>query len=114
MLGSIGAPEPTLVVGSVLFWNRDVSMFVLYLDEFGHPGPFDASDSRHYHHSLFGFTGIAIEGLDWRDLDRSFLRLKAAYYRCEIQRDQTLHGIRPERWEPKQLRRIACLMRTSP
>jgi hypothetical protein len=79
-------------------------VFLLYLDEFGHPGPYDPSDTRHRHHPLFGFAGVAIEATSWRDLDRSFLRLKLRYYAEEIRKAQIVAGIRPERWEPKQLR----------
>lgn len=79
-------------------------MYLLYLDEFGHPGPYIPSDRRYRHHPLFGFAGFVVEGSRWRDFDRSFLRLKGTYYANEIETARTLGGIRPERYEPKKLR----------
>jgi hypothetical protein len=79
-------------------------MFVLYLDEFGHNGPYVPTNPRFAHHPFFGFAGMAIEGPKWHSLDRSFLRLKKSFYAPEIARAAVLKGLRPERWEPKQLR----------
>lgn len=78
-------------------------MYLLYLDEFGHPGPYDPGDKRHRHHPLFGFAGFVIPGERWRDFDRSYLRLKKRFYKVEIERAETLEGIRSERFEPKSL-----------
>lgn len=79
-------------------------MYLLYLDEFGHPGPYVPTDKRYQHHPLFGFAGFAIPGDRWRDFDRSYLRLKCRLYKKEIARAQVLQGIRAERFEPKQLK----------
>lgn len=79
-------------------------MYLLYLDEFGHPGPYIPSDPRHQQHPLFGFAGFVVDGRRWRDFDREFLRLKTRFYKEEVERAQTLEGLRPERYEPKRLR----------
>jgi len=79
-------------------------MYLLYLDEFGHPGPYDPTNARHCQHPLFGFAGFVIPGQGVRDFDRRFLRLKGSFYKNEIQRASTLKGVRPERFEPKALR----------
>ena len=79
-------------------------MYILYLDEFGHAGAWAPGNPRHNHHPLFGLAGFAIDGNNWKDLDRGFLRLKANFYRNEIRRKQLLEGLRPERYEPKKLR----------
>ncbi|MFQ5680212.1 MAG: DUF3800 domain-containing protein [Gemmatimonadota bacterium] len=78
-------------------------MYLLYLDEFGHPGPYVRTNPRYCQHPLFGFAGFAVPGERLRDFDRSFLRLKGTYYANEIRRAQTLKGVRPERFEPKRL-----------
>lgn len=88
--------------GLELFWG--LGLFQLYLDEFGHPGVWDPADPRHRHHPLFGLAGLAVNDNRWRDLDRGFLRLKRKFYKNEIERASILKGIRPERYEPKQLR----------
>lgn len=79
-------------------------MYLLYLDEFGHPGPYVRGNARYCQHPLFGFAGFAVPGEKSRDFDRRFLRLKSTYYDNEIKRALTLRGLRPERFEPKQLK----------
>lgn len=81
-----------------------VLMYILYLDEFGHPGPYVPTDKRFQHHPLFGFAGFVIPGDKWRDFDRSYFRLKRRLYKREIARAQVLHGTRAERFEPKRLK----------
>jgi len=78
-------------------------MYLLYLDEFGHPGPYEVGNFRHCQHPLFGFAGIAVAALHWRDLDRGFLNLKRVYYGDKIRHAGIVRGIRAEQWEPKQL-----------
>ena len=53
---------------------------------------------------FLGLQASSFPGERWRDLDRSYLRLKCRFYRKEIARAQTLRGTRPERYEPKALK----------
>jgi hypothetical protein len=79
-------------------------MFILYADEFGHDGIWDPTDPQHCHHPLFGLAGVAVPGDRCRDFDRGYLRLKESYYKFEIARAAVVKGIRPERFEWKELR----------
>ena len=79
-------------------------MFLLYADEFGHDGAFDPADARRRHHPLFGLAGIAVHAEQWKDMDRGYLALKQSFYGREISRLQLTKGLRPERFEPKELR----------
>lgn len=79
-------------------------MFVLYLDEFGHDGIYDPSDPAHRHHPLFGLAGFVVEAARVRAVDRGFLRLKRSFFAPEIAAAWTLKGVRPERFEAKELR----------
>lgn len=93
-------PEARRKAGFRVFLLR---VLLLYLDEFGHDGIWDPSDPAHRHHPLFGLAGIAVPGERARDLDRGYLRLKLSYYAHEVQRAGDRDGLRPERYEPKQL-----------
>lgn len=74
-------------------------MYILYLDEFGHPGPYDPADPSAGHHPLFGFAGFAIPSDEVRGFDRSFLRRKQSFYSKEIGDSDD----RSERYEPKRI-----------
>jgi hypothetical protein len=74
-------------------------MYILYADEFGHDGVYDPADPIRRHHPLFGLAGFALRSHRWRDIDRRYLRLKQRFYPREIARE----GVRPERFEPKDL-----------
>jgi hypothetical protein len=80
------------------------SMYLLYLDEFGHAGRWIPDDARFGHHPLFGLAGFATPGNRWADLDRHFFRLKCDLYKKEIAQFSTSKGERAERFEPKQLK----------
>lgn len=79
-------------------------MFLLYLDEFGHAGRWDPQDSKHQHHPLFGLAGLMVSGDRWKELDRGFLRLKQSFFKNELEQLRLSQDLRPERFEPKQLR----------
>lgn len=93
-----------LARGRRVFWGGPgkgaVAIYLLYLDEFGHPGPYVPRSKRYSHHPLFGFAGFAVPAEDMRDFDRVFLRFKQRFYSNEIKRA----NVRSERYEPKELR----------
>jgi hypothetical protein len=78
-------------------------MFILYVDEFGHDGIWDPTDSKRDHHPLFGLAGLVIPGENARGFDRGYLRLKQQFFPWEMKQYHQA-GKRFERFEPKRLK----------
>ncbi len=72
--------------------------YFVYLDEFGHIGPYVARDDLRYKtFPVFGFGGIVIPADQVRAFSSWFYKMKCNLLSYEIQRD----GIPPFRWEKK-------------
>jgi hypothetical protein len=72
--------------------------YFVYLDEFGHVGPFiSRQDSQHNTSPVFGFGGIALPSSRVREFSTWFYQLKCKLLAFEIARD----GIAAHRWEKK-------------
>lgn len=73
-------------------------MYIAYLDEFGHIGPFASrSDPKYNTHPSFGLCGVVIPAERARELAMFFFSLKTKMLDFEIQRD----GLHAARWEKK-------------
>jgi hypothetical protein len=73
-------------------------VYIAYLDEFGHIGPYVAKDDPRYKtHPVFGLGGIILPANRVRDFGAFFQDLKKNLLAFEIQRD----GVHPGRWEKK-------------
>ena len=73
--------------------------YFVYLDEFGHIGPFvSRNDPRHKTSPVFGFAGIAIPVSEVRKFSIFFYQLKCRLLTYDIQRDSTTP---PYAWEKK-------------
>lgn len=73
-------------------------LYIAYLDEFGHIGPFISRDhAKHNDSPIFGLAGIVLPYDQVRSFATWFFKLKCNLLRFEIQRDQT-HAAQ---WEKK-------------
>ncbi len=73
-------------------------LYIAYLDEFGHLGPFVSKDDPKYNTSpVFGLGGIVLPSDSVREFATWFFKLKCDLLKFEIERD----GIPPFRWEKK-------------
>ncbi|MHC1664721.1 DUF3800 domain-containing protein [Stenotrophomonas geniculata] len=73
-------------------------LYLVYLDEFGHIGPYIArTDPRHKTHPTFGLGGIALPFEAVRPFTSFFFNLKRNLLKFEIDRD----GTHPAEWEKK-------------
>ncbi|WP_083912288.1 DUF3800 domain-containing protein [Corynebacterium mastitidis] len=76
-------------------------MFIAYLDEFGHQGPFISPEHRKYNtHPIFGYGGYVIPAEHARALGGYFEQIKWDLLSWEIERDRA----HPHRWEKKGAR----------
>lgn len=72
--------------------------YVVYLDEFGHIGPYVGHDDPNYNtHPLFGLAGMALPANRVRNFSSFFFELKKNLLSFEIQRAQC----HPAVWEKK-------------
>jgi hypothetical protein len=72
--------------------------YFVYLDEFGHVGPFiSRTHSQHNTFPIFGFGGIIIPAEEARAFSSWFFQLKCNLLAWEIERS----GVPPFRWEKK-------------
>ncbi len=72
--------------------------YFVYLDEFGHVGPYvSRDDSRHKTSPVFGFGGVVLPADQIRAFSSWFYALKCNLLAFEIRRD----AIPPFRWEKK-------------
>lgn len=73
-------------------------MFLVYLDEFGHAGPYVASDHPQHNTSpVFGYAGFALPAEKARSFSSFFLQLKSNLLQVEI----SASGKPVHRWEKK-------------
>jgi len=73
-------------------------LYIAYLDEFGHIGPYISHDhSRHKTHPAFGLGGVVLPYYQVRNFTTFFFQLKNRLLQFEIERD----GIHPAKWEKK-------------
>jgi len=73
-------------------------MYISYLDEFGHIGPYVARDDPRFKtHPVFGIGGVVLPMAKARELAMFFFKLKCSLLAFEIERDQ----VHPARWEKK-------------
>lgn len=73
-------------------------IFSVYLDEFGHDGPFvSRQDPRHNASPIFGLGGFLLPSEKVRRFSTWFYQLKCRLLDFEIQRS----GVEPYRWEKK-------------
>ena len=73
-------------------------LYVAYLDEFGHIGPYIAHDDRrHNTHPAFGLGGIVLPYRKIRSFSTFFFQLKNRLLNFELERS----GQHPAKWEKK-------------
>lgn len=73
-------------------------IYVVYLDEFGHIGPFISKDHKKYHESpVFGLAGYILPIEEVRNFGTWFFKLKCHLLDFEITRS----GEHPSTWEKK-------------
>lgn len=69
---------------SFAYWSY--MHYFIYLDEFGHIGPFiDRNDPRHNTSPIFGFAGIALPVAEVRKFSTYFYKLKANLLSWEVE-----------------------------
>lgn len=70
----------------------------MYLDEFGHIGPYlSPSHAKHNTHPVFGLAGVALPARSIREFSTFFFKLKNNLLKFEIDKS----GIHPAKWEKK-------------
>jgi hypothetical protein len=73
-------------------------LYIAYLDEFGHIGPYiSRTDLAHKTHPVFGLAGFVLPDNRVRDFAIWFFKLKCGVLEFEIKRS----GEHPARWEKK-------------
>lgn len=73
-------------------------LYIAYLDEFGHIGPYISHDHpKHKTHPAFGLGGVVLPYYQVRSFATFFFQLKNRLLAFEIQRD----GTHPAKWEKK-------------
>jgi len=78
--------------------ERPPMHYFVYLDEFGHIGPFvSRRDGKHNSSPLFGLGGVILPVNEVRNFSMFFYKLKTQLLSFEINRD----GKNPSKWEKK-------------
>ncbi|MCI5218506.1 MAG: DUF3800 domain-containing protein [Candidatus Electrothrix sp. LOE2] len=73
-------------------------LYIAYLDEFGHIGPYlSRDDPRHKTHPVFGLGGVVLPHNQVRNFATFFFKLKNDLLAYEIKKS----GCHPARWEKK-------------
>ncbi len=73
-------------------------LYLVYVDEFGHIGPYlDSNHPKHNTHPVFGLCGFAIPYTQVRYFSTFFYKLKNNLLKFEIEQS----GIHPAKWEKK-------------
>lgn len=73
-------------------------LYIAYLDEFGHIGPYLGRDHpQHRSSPVFGLGGVVLPYLPLRNFATFFFQLKCNLLKFEIERD----GVHPAKWEKK-------------
>lgn len=82
----------------MLFGEENTLLYIAYLDEFGHIGPFlSHDDPRHNTHPAFGLGGLVIPFSEIRQFSTYFFKLKNALLKFELVKS----GEHPAGWEKK-------------
>ena len=91
--------DPRLQCGFSRIWRvRLALLYVAYLDEFGHVGPYLSRDDSRFNDSpAFGLGGFVIPHEACREFSGWFYRLRNDLLDFEIKRD----AVHPSRWEKK-------------
>jgi hypothetical protein len=89
-------PKPTVMWAFAFLEER--KLFVAYLDEFGHIGPYVSRDDQHYNESpVFGLAGLILPHTHVRQFGTWFFQRKCELLKFEIDRS----GKHPATWEKK-------------
>ena len=73
-------------------------LYVAYLDEFGHIGPYlSSTHSSHKTHPVFGLGGVVLPYTQVREFSTYFFKLKNRLLKFELDKSQ----IHPAKWEKK-------------
>lgn len=73
-------------------------LYIVYLDEFGHIGPYLAYDDQYHNtHPVFGLAGIVLPYIHVRQFSTYFFKLKKSLLKFELERS----GEHPAKWEKK-------------
>lgn len=73
-------------------------LYIAYLDEFGHIGPYISHDDRsHKTHPAFGLAGIVLPANAVREFSTFFFQIKNNMLKFEIDKS----GLHPAKWEKK-------------
>lgn len=73
-------------------------LYIAYLDEFGHIGPYISNDhARHKTHPVFGLGGVVLPYYQVRSFTTFFYQLKNRLLKFEIEKG----GVHPAKWEKK-------------
>jgi hypothetical protein len=87
-----------LGAGFRVSWAMRMSVRFVYLDEFGHIGPFMSRSSPKYNESpVFGLAGIILPEEAIRPFSTRFLQLKEHIFKDEIKKSRRISG----EWEKK-------------
>jgi hypothetical protein len=78
-------PGPVLIARASAFLQYD-RMFFVYLDDFGHVGPYFDKDHPQFNTSpVFGFAGFAIPETQIRSFSSFFLQLKSNVCKADLE-----------------------------
>jgi hypothetical protein len=89
---------PRLLARASVFLGEKMTMCFVYLDEFGHIGPFMSRKALKYNESpVFGLAGIILPETAVRPLATKFLKLKEHVFKSEI----CSSGVLASHWEKK-------------
>lgn len=73
-------------------------LYIAYLDEFGHIGPYiSANDPKHKTHPIFGLGGVVLPYDKVREFSTYFYKLKNNLLKFELQKSNK----HPAKWEKK-------------
>jgi hypothetical protein len=87
--------------------GRKVMHYCVYLDEFGHVGPYISSTHpKHNDHPIFGLGGIALQVSQVRHFNTWFYQLKGRLLKFEIEKANTDKGIPEYKWRKRALHSI--------
>lgn len=91
-------PRPVSLLVRVFVYLENSMNYFVYLDEFGHIGPFlSRNDPKHKTSPIFGLGGIAIPSAHVRSFSMFFYKLKVSLLDFDLQRSQC----HPAKWEKK-------------
>lgn len=97
---SRSAPLPRLDINGRAFVYLEAGklLYIVYLDEFGHIGPYlSSADKSHKTHPVFGLGGVVLPYTEVRKFSTYFYQLKNRLLDYELKNS----GIHPAKWEKK-------------